>query len=126
MKKSLYLGLLLMILQNMAFAYDTSGNYAVWGTGKKSCFSFQKDQKDENIQKYKHYMKGFITAYNVFTEKTYSISSTMNETQIFEWINAYCDDNPMSSFEGALTEFTFDHYDDRSKSAKSYRGGGGW
>ena len=67
-------------------------------------------------------MKGFITAYNILTDNTYSISGNMNENQIFEWIAAYCSDNPMSSFEAALTSFTFDHYDGRSKNARSDSG----
>ena len=125
MKSSLYLVVLLFITQNMAFAHDNSGNYAVWGKGKKSCFGFQQDMAKDNIQNYKDYMKGFLTAYNVFTEKTFNISGNMNETQIIDWLDAYCADNPMASFESALTNFTFEHYDERSKSARS-TGGSGW
>ena len=43
----------------------------------------------------------------------------MDENQIVEWLDNYCEDNPMSSIESALTSFTFDHYDKRIKSSGS-------
>ena len=114
MNKS-FLIALSIIFSAQAYAVDSSGNYAVWGSGKKSCFGFQKDVAAGDTTKYKHYMKGFLTAYNIFTDKTYSISGNMDENQILEWLEAYCEDNPMASFETALTNFTFDHYDKRMK-----------
>ncbi len=117
--------LLTLLISGQAYAIDSSGNYAVWGAGKKSCFGLQKDMSEGNMDKYKHYMKGFITAYNILTDNTYSITGNMNENQVFEWIDGYCADNPMSSFEAALTSFTFEQFDDRMKSARS-GGGTAW
>lgn len=125
MRFSLPVVLCLMLASAQVYAIDTNGNYAVWGTGKKSCYGFQQDMKEGVSDKYKHYMKGFITAYNMLTDNTYSISGNMNENQIFKWIDTYCSDNPMSSFESALINFTFDHYDNRSKNASS-SGGTAW
>ena len=119
MKKIFVLMLGLSLLPTAAYAVDTSGNYAVWGLGKKSCFGYQQEVAKGNIDDYKNYIKGFLTAYNIFTEKTYSISGKMTENQIVEWIDNYCEDNPMSSIESALTSFTFDHYDKRIKSSGS-------
>jgi enolase len=62
-------------------------------------------------------MKGFLTAYNIFTEKTYNITGRMNADQVIEWMNEYCGENPMSSVENALTSYTFDHYDKRLKTS---------
>ncbi len=112
----------LMLLSSQANAVDIAGNYAVWGAGKKSCYGFKKSYEAEDIDNYKSYMKGFMTAYNIFTEKTYNISARMNEKEILEWLYAHCEDNPMSSFEAALTNFTFDHYDSRMKSSNSGTG----
>lgn len=112
----------LLLLSTSALAVDATGNYAVWGVGKKACFGYNKEAGNPDGDKYKHYIRGFLTAYNIFTEKTYNISGKMDENQIVEWLHAYCDDNPMSSFENALTSFTFDHYDKRMKS--SGRGAG--
>jgi hypothetical protein len=108
---------LLMLTSTTAVAVDSNGNYAVWGLGKKSCFGYIKTSEGDDLEKYKHYIKGFLTAYNIFTEKTYSITGKMNENQIIEWLNEYCADNPMSGLETALVSFTFDHYDKRMKSS---------
>jgi hypothetical protein len=113
----------LMLAPTIVMAVDADGNYAVWGVGKKSCFGFNKEMSGENNAKYKHYIKGFLTAYNIFTEKTFNIAGSMNEAEVLEWLNEYCADNPMSGLETALTSFTFDHYDKRRKSAHS---SGGW
>ena len=122
--KSLIMALsLLMLTSTSAMAVDTAGNYAVWGLGKKSCFGFNKGMAGEDTDKYKHYIKGFLTAYNIFTEKTYSISGSMTETDVYEWLQEYCADNPMSGLETALLSFTFDHYDKRMKTSGT---GGGW
>lgn len=122
--KSLIIALsILFLTSTAALAVDTNGNYAVWGVGKKACFAFNKEMGSEDNAKYKHFIKGFLTAYNMFTEKTYNITGSMNETDVLEWLNDYCDDNPMSGLESALLNFTFDHYDHRMKSSGS---SGGW
>lgn len=107
----------MMLTSTTAVAVDSSGNYAVWGVGKKSCFGFMKEINGDDSDKYRHYIKGFITSYNIFTEKTYSITGKMNENQIIDWLNEYCAENPMSGLETALVNFTFDHYDKRMKSS---------
>lgn len=120
MKYSILFVLVLSVLApSSARAVDINGNYAVWGVGKKSCFGFNQAYAGDDIGNYKHYIKGFLTAYNIFTEKTYSISGKMNENQVLEWIVSYCEDNPMSTLEYALTSFTFDHYDKRMKTSGS-------
>lgn len=123
MKSFIFALSVLMLTSTTAMAVDTSGNYAVWGLGKKSCFGFNKAMAGEDNEKYKHYIKGFLTAYNIFTEKTFSITGNMNETDVLEWLNEYCVDNPMSGLETALVSFTFDHYDKRFKSSG---GSGAW
>lgn len=114
--KKLLLILILTILAVPSFAVDNDGNYAIWGLGKKSCFAYNKENANGETQNYKSYMKGFLTAYNIFTEHTYSITGKMTEQEITEWLHEYCADNPMSSLENALVSFTFDHYDKRLKS----------
>ena len=116
--KSLVLILgMMMLTSTTAVAVDSNGNYAVWGLGKKSCFGFTQEINGDDFDKFKHYIKGFLTAYNVFTEKTYSITGRMNENDIVEWLNEYCAENPMFGLETALINFTFDHYDKRMKAS---------
>ena len=96
--------------------------------GLISKLKFWKDKKNnedeiENFDAYKNYMKGFLTAYNIFTEKTFSISGSMKEKQAVEWLNDYCKENPMSTVESALTSFTFEYYDNRMKTSSRARRG---
>ena len=120
--KSLTILISLLLIPTITLAVDSSGNYAIWGVGQKACIGFTQDTAANDIERYKDYMKGFLTAYNIFTEKTYSITGNMNLNQIAEWLNEYCGENPMSSFENALTSFTFDHYDKRMKTLGSSTG----
>lgn len=115
--KSLIIILIMMLTSTTALAVDSSGNYAVWGLGKKSCFGYSQAAAGNDFEKYKHYIKGFLTAYNIFTEKTYSITGKMNVNEVADWINEYCIENPMSGLETALINFTFEHYDKRMKSS---------
>lgn len=117
--KSLIITISLLLTPSLTMAVDSSGNYAVWGLGKKSCFGFNKGLESDDNEKYKHYIKGFLTAYNIFTDKTYSITGKMNQDQVIEWLSEYCDENPMSGLENALTSFTFEHYDKRMKTSGS-------
>ena len=96
--------------------------------GLISKLKFWKDKKNNedevgNFDAYKSYMKGFLTAYNIFTEKTFSISGSMKEKQVVEWLNDYCKENPMSTVENALTSFTFELYDNRMKTSSRARRG---
>ena len=144
----------LLFISNNAMTIDKSGNYAVWGIGMKSCFTFnaininylnpdevveekennwisklkfwekeEEDTKVENFDNFRNYIKGYITAYNTFTEDTYSITGSMKENEVIEWLNNYCEENPMSSLDTALTNFTFDHYDKRMKTSRPVRRG---
>ena len=145
----------LLFITNTVIAVDKNGNYAVWGIGMKSCFTFnaininylnpeeivekkdnnwisklkfwekeeEKDRQIENFDNFRNYIKGYITAYNTFTENTYSITGSMKEKEIIEWLNNYCEENPMSSLDTALTNFTFDHYDKRMKTSRPVRRG---
>ena len=93
-----------------------------------SKLKFWEDKKNnedevEGFDTYRNYIKGFITAYNIFTEKTFSITGSMKEKQVVEWLNEYCKEEPMSSVENALTSFTFEHYDNRLKTSSRARRG---
>ncbi len=108
---------MMVLTSTTAVAVDSSGNYAVWGIGKKSCFGFTQEVNGDDFDKFKHYIKGFLTSYNIFTEKTFSITGKMNEKEVIDWLSEYCAENPMFGLETALVNFTFDHYDKRMKSS---------
>ncbi|MGI9229389.1 MAG: hypothetical protein ACR2P9_05970 [Gammaproteobacteria bacterium] len=98
---------------NTALAADKTGNYAIWGKGGKSCYSYNKSRETAEDQAYKDYIMGYITAYNLFTDKTYSITAGMNMHEILGWFDDYCGDKPIHGFEQALTGFIAAHHKTR-------------
>jgi len=112
----------LLFLFGPLYAADNMGNYAIWGKGNKSCFSYGKERNTDAHEAYKNYLKGYLTAYNTITPETYSISGKMNIDQITNWMDDYCDKNKMHGFEQALTEFIIRHYKGRFKTPPN-RGG---
>ena len=117
MKKILFLLLPCLgisLLTNHAWANDADGNHAVWGIGQKSCIAYQenRDDPEQNI-KYENFLMGFLTATNILMENTYSISGTLNLTEIMNWIGDYCEEQPMSSFEAAISSFSASNYKER-------------
>ncbi len=116
MRMALMTLFLLCAASPRAIAADNEGNYAVWGKGKKACFTYSKARQQNDIGDYKNYIMGYLTATNIILEKTYSISGKMKLEEILDWMDEYCEDNPLSSYEGALTEFSLRHFETRSSS----------
>ncbi len=118
----------LAILINLPFffgslhAADNMGNYAIWGKGNKSCFSYLKEKNTAAHTAYQDYLKGYLTAYNTITPETYSISGKMDINEISEWMDDYCDKNQVHGFEQALVEFITQHHKSRLKTRPN-RGG---
>ncbi len=100
-------------------AVDSSGNYAVWGVGQKSCFQYNKARGDAQAElEYTSYIKGFITAINITEPETYSISGSMPFNKILEWIDDSCELKQMISLEQTILEFVEKHYDSRHRRAR--------
>ncbi|MHC8441742.1 MAG: hypothetical protein ACYYK0_06120 [Candidatus Eutrophobiaceae bacterium] len=98
-------------------AVDDSGNFAVWGLGKKSCIAYTSARAEGGEQDiaYQNYLMGFLTATNFFMDETYSISGNSNIEKILEWIDGHCEQKPISSFESAINEYSTQHYQKRKK-----------
>jgi len=111
--------LILFVLPITGFTADPNGNYAIWGAGNKSCHSYAIARKSDDFSTYKHYIMGFLTAYNVFTPNTYRLSGNMNLNEILVWFDDYCELKAVHAFELALDDFIIEHYDRRMKSSSS-------
>ena len=57
-------------------AVDSNGHYAIWGKGNKSCHSYNISKNTDEEQRFKDYIMGYLTAFNVQMPETYRI--TMN------------------------------------------------
>lgn len=110
------LGLLTLcaLIQTVAAA-DHEGNYAVWGVGAKSCHTFSQSLESGNVDSYRDYVMGYLTAYNALVQDTYRIEGGLNLDQVMAWIQDYCELKPINGFEQALSDFTAEHVATRSK-----------
>lgn len=105
----------ILMATSPAQAADNEGNYAVWGMGNQSCHSYNKAREKGNIDPFKFYLMGYLTAYNVHQSETYSISSETPMPEILGWFDQYCDSHAVQSFENALKNYIHQHYEKRSK-----------
>jgi hypothetical protein len=96
-----------------ATAADRDGNYAVWGPGAKSCHSYNQAAGEAARVPFSNYVMGYLTAYNAVSEETYAISGNMNLEAVMGWLDDYCGQKPMHSFEQALIDFTSSHVEHR-------------
>ena len=114
--------MLLALFSISAYAADAQGNYAIWGAGKKSCISYTKAREAGDYDSFKHYLMGYLTAYNLLAENTYRISGNKNLDEMLVWLDDYCELKAIHSFEQALTELIVENYETRKKSASSFGG----
>ncbi len=100
-----------------AMAADKDGNYAVWGVGAKSCYHYGQavTAGQADIEQFRNYVMGYLTAYNALTENTYNIGAGKNLDQIMTWMSDYCAAKQIHTFEQALAEFTSVQYPERSR-----------
>lgn len=115
MKTKIFLMLLTLTFANLSWAADKAGNYAIWGSGNKSCFKYNKNREENNDKAFKDYVMGYMTAYNTVSDDTYSISANMNLEEILGWIDDYCGEKQVHGFEQALTSYILEHYKTRFK-----------
>ena len=101
----------------LTMAMDKNGDYAVWGMGRKTCYSYSQARASGDYDPYKDYLMGYLTAYNVMTEDTYLISGKMNLEESLEWMDDYCELKQMHSFELVLADFIREHRETRLKNA---------
>lgn len=105
-----------LLFSTQSFATDGAGNYAIWGSGSKSCHSYNQALAAGQDAPYKDYTMGYLTAYNHTTAETYSISAKMTLDDVMGSIGEECELKPIISFEQALVNFITDHYEKRTKS----------
>jgi len=99
-------------------AADKNGNYAIWGMGRNTCYSYNMAREAEDYVRYKDYLMGYLTAYNVVAENTYRISGKMELDNILEWMDDYCELKQVHSFELVLADFILEHKETRIKKAR--------
>lgn len=113
---SLLTVLILTVIQSMtASAADAEKNYAIWGEGSTSCFSYTKARTAEDDSHFKSYVRGYLTAFNTLTADTYNITGAMSLPEIMTWLDNYCDGKGIESVDRALHMLIEDVGDQRQK-----------
>ena len=101
---------------------DKDGNFAIGGKGNKSCHNYNISRNTDEEQRFKDYIMGFLTAFNVQMPETYRVSGNMNLDEILAWLDDYCQLKPVISFEQSLSDFIIENRDERMKrSLSKYR-----
>lgn len=105
--------MLLICASFTAYARDKNGNYAVWGPGDKSCFSYNNARKADKYDEYKYFIMGYLTAYNTLTPDTYRISGMDQFPDVLKWLDDYCQKTPVHGFEQAVSDYIVAHHESR-------------
>lgn len=106
-------------------AADEEGKYVVWGAGRASCNTYLRERGDDTaMRKFKGFLMGYLTAYNVLTPGTYRISGQKDLDALLEWLDEYCEAHRLDSFERATQQLIRALEPDRLQRAP--RPGDGW
>lgn len=97
----------------LATATDGDGNYAIWGQGSRSCNQFLKTTEETEQKRFKDYTMGYLTAYNMLSDDTYSITGKVPLPQFLERLRLHCEGNQLDSFDRALKIVIAAQYEDR-------------
>ncbi len=100
-------------------AADSNGHFAIWGKGNKSCHSYSISRNTDEEQRFKDYIMGYLTAFNVQLPDTYRVAGQMNLNDILAWLDDYCELKPVIAFEQSLADFITENYDERMKKSPS-------
>lgn len=107
-------------------AADAEGNYAIWGEGSLSCHQFTKSRAAKTEDHLKAYLRGYLTAYNTLTADTYSITGKMNMPQALSWLDEYCDEKSIDSFDRAIQMLLTDVAEQRYRTPNTIGITKGW
>ena len=108
---------LMLVFTPLAYAADENGSYAIWGSGQKSCFSYNKSRDTGDDSNYRNYLMGYLTAFNMQSDETYRISADKDMFAILNWIDDYCQEKPVHGFDQAVVEFIVEQYPKRFRRA---------
>ena len=112
------LALLTCAFYGSAMGADASGNYAIWGLGSQSCNQFKRSATDDvQRQSYRAYLMGYLTAYNALAEETYNGVGEMKLPAAVSWLDSYCDEHRLDSFERAIAQLLTQRYTERQRGA---------
>jgi len=94
--------LLTALAAGPARAIDAEGNYAVWGIGQASCHQYSKAYAAGEVDEFKSYLAGYLTAYNAMTKDVFRATGERSAQDNLAELGKLCAGNPMDSYERAI------------------------
>jgi hypothetical protein len=92
----------ILLISSKLIAKDNTGEYITMGLGNNSCKAFVYEY-DNAASYYLSWLAGYMTAYNLTQEDTYSIlGNNKDVSQIQTWLLDYCKFNGEQTFEHAV------------------------
>lgn len=83
-------------------AIDANGNYAVWGVGQASCHQFELAYAADDLDAFKAYLAGYLTAYNALAQDVYQATGSNTLKDNLAALAAHCAKHPMDSYERGI------------------------
>ena len=108
-----------------AHSADSKGNYAIWGAGRQSCNQFLKAADKPELERFKNYLMGYLTAFNTLSEDTYNITAGENLSSAVTWLKGYCDLHQIESYDRAIQQFVDEKYEARFREPPGRKQGWG-
>ena len=84
------------------------------GPGVKSCHRWMEERKLDGAAawQYQQWLLGYVSAYNRWVITGRDVTAGQTADGLFEWIDGYCQKNPMTTFANA-TDALIEHLNKR-------------
>jgi len=103
MKLIMVLVLVLLVMPTGSYGMDSNNQYVTRGIGGHSCGEYNQTRQNPSSRlSFWNWMSGYVTAYNRWTPDTYDIMSNRGLDSLRGWLDNYCKENPLESFEDAV------------------------
>lgn len=107
-------------------AADAAGNYAIWGSGARSCNQFLKaTAAGAPATEFRSYLMGYLTALNALGEDTYNALGKMPLDEALRWLGDYCELHKLDSYDRAIRQLVAARHDARQRGPHGRSGGWG-
>lgn len=111
-----YAGIFACLVSCALSAADGQGNYAIWGAGGRSCNQFSQSRPDAaKLATFRDYLMGYLTAFNTLAPDTYDALGGESLETSLNWLDEYCGQHKMDSFERAVGQLLLTRHEQRSR-----------
>ncbi len=113
--KKILLTLTLLCFSSINYAKDIDQAYKVYGAGSFTCKQYLHARHQDPVAeiKFRHWLAGYITAFNLIVVNTYNIMGTYDFNKALKWLDRRCRSDKKAIIANAVAEMTTILYPDR-------------